>query len=107
MPEIPPVRNEVTALWAANARLREVVEAKYAEVAVLRAQLKAYRSQLEELRAEVEVLRARLGQNLRNSSKPPSSEGLAKPAPKSLRTRSRRGPASWPGFTRRRRQSSR
>ncbi|MFC4110507.1 DUF6444 domain-containing protein [Micromonospora zhanjiangensis] len=35
-------------------------------------------------------LRARLGQDSSNSSRPPSSDGLAKPAPKSLRTRSGR-----------------
>ena len=42
------------------------------------------------LRAENADLRARLGQDSSNSSKPPSSDGLGKPAPKSLRGRSGR-----------------
>lgn len=37
------------------------------------------------LAGRVAELEARLGKNSRNSSKPPSSDGLAKPAPKSLR----------------------
>ena len=37
------------------------------------------------LAARVAEWEARLGMNSRNSSKPPSSDGLAKPAPKSLR----------------------
>jgi transposase len=69
-------------LQAANAQLREVIEAKDADAAALRAQLEACQAQLEQLRAEVEALRARLRQNPRNSSRPPSSEGLAKPAPR-------------------------
>lgn len=52
---------------------------------------------VEALRAEVVELRARLGQNPSNSSKPPSSEGWAKPAPKSLRRRSGRKPGGQDG----------
>lgn len=44
--------------------------------------------QIAVLKAEVAELKRRLGQNSSNSSVPPSSDGLAKPAPKSLRGRS-------------------
>ncbi len=42
-------------------------------------------------------LEARLKQNSRNSSRPPSSEGLAKPAPRSLRRKSGRRPGGQAG----------
>jgi len=49
------------------------------------------------LAVRVAELEARLGKNSRNSSKPPSSDGLAKPAPKSLRKASGRKPGKQQG----------
>jgi hypothetical protein len=46
----------------------------------------ALRQEVIELKAEVADRRGRLAQTSRNSSKPPSLEGDAKPKPKSLRT---------------------
>jgi transposase len=65
------------------------------ENAELRAALAAALTRIAELEA-------RLGMSSRNSSKPPSSDGLAKPAPKSLRGKSGRGPGrpkGQAGFT--------
>lgn len=54
-------------------------------------------AEIERLTAEVAELRRRLGLHSKNSSKPPSSDGLAKPAPKSLRGKSTRRPGKQPG----------
>lgn len=95
MPDVPLAPDEAAALHAANARLRQVIGAKDSEIAVLR-------EQVEALTAQVAELRARLGNNSRNSSKPPSAEGLAKPAPRSLRKKTGRKPGrpkGQPGVT--------
>lgn len=71
----------------------------YEELAAENAQL---RGVVDEMRAEVAELRRQLGQNSGNSSQPPSSDGLAKPAPKSRRGKSKRKPggqAGHPGAT--------
>jgi transposase len=54
---------------------------------------------IQRLQARVGELEARLGQNSRNSHKPPSSDGLSQPPPKSLRGLSGRKPGGQPGHT--------
>lgn len=54
-------------------------------------------AEVRQLRRQVKELKARLALNSRNSSKPPSSDGLAKPAPKSLRRKTGRRPGGQPG----------
>lgn len=61
----------------------------YEELLVENAQLRA---DLIQALAEIGELKARLGMTSKNSSKPPSSDGLIKPAPKSLRGKAKRGP---------------
>jgi transposase len=49
------------------------------------ATIKRLEGEVAELRVGVAELKRRLGQSSRNSSRPPSSDGFSKPAPKSLR----------------------
>ena len=63
----------------------------------LRATVREQASLIEKLTAEIAELRARLNMNSRNSSRPPSSDGYAKPAPKSRRKRSGKKPGKQPG----------
>jgi transposase len=57
----------------------------------------AQRRQIELLQARVAELERRLGLHSRNSSKPPSSDGLAKPPPRSSRRSSGARPGKQPG----------
>ena len=60
-------------------------------------QVEEMTSQIAILTGRVSELEARLNMNSSNSSKPPSSDGYAKPAPKSLRRKSGRKPGGQPG----------
>src|ERR1019366_9008223 len=57
----------------------------------------AFQEQVAQLEQRLKGLEARLAQNSSNSHHPPSSDGLKKPIPKSLRTRSGRKPGGQPG----------
>ncbi len=67
------------------------------ENASLRAVVAEQAKLIEKLTADIADLRSRLKMNSRNSSKPPSSDGYAKPAPKSRRVRSGKKPGKQPG----------
>ena len=108
MPDTHPVPGDAGGLRAANARLRELLAERDTQIAELRMQLAArdaqiagLSEQLEQLGAQVADLAARVGKNSKNSSKPPSSDGLGKPAPQSLRKTGRRPgrPEGQPGAT--------
>jgi len=79
--------------------LASAVEAMRAEAEVMRAEAKTVRDQVGVLGSRVEELEAQVGKNSRNSSRPPSSDGLSKPPPKprSLRRRSGRKPGGQSG----------
>lgn len=67
------------------------------EVAELRDDNAELRADNKALKARVGDLESQLRSSSRNSSKPPSSDGLAKPAPKSLRRKSGRPPGGQTG----------
>ncbi len=111
--EVPSVSDESPeagdGLRAANARLRVLLADRDTRIEVLVRQARdkdaaivALAAQVEDLTGQVADLAARVKQTSKNSSRPPSGDGLGKPAPKSLRKKTGRKPGrpkGQPGAT--------
>lgn len=63
----------------------ELIGLLFGQVQELMAQVQTLTAQVQAQQKRIEELQSRLGLNSTNSSRPPSSDGLNKPAPKSLR----------------------
>jgi len=82
--------------------LRELLDERDARIEEQAAENAALRELVTALQSQVADLAAQVKTNSRNSSKPPSSDGPAKPSPKSLRGKSGRKPGrpkGQPGAT--------
>src|SRR3954468_19168668 len=79
---------------ARGVKDRSVTAPSYEQLAALVA---AQERTIAQLQARIAELERQLAASSRNSSKPPSSDGWDKPAPKSLRGRSGRKPGGQPG----------
>ena len=88
-PQVVPTLDEIHAVYA---------QGEAAVIVLVEAQTK----QIQVLAARVQSLEDQIAKNSQNSSKPPSSDGLNKPHPKSLRQRSGKPSGGQKGHTGRR-----
>ena len=79
------------------SRRQELWQMARTGLAVLVSLVLRLEAELLQLRQEIKALKDRLALNSRNSGKPPSTDGLGKPAPKSLRRKTGRKPGGQPG----------
>ena len=77
--------------------MRTLVEEQAIRIVEQSALIEEQAKLIETMRSEMTELLARLTMNSRNSSKPPSSDGYSKPAPKSRRVSSGKAPGKQPG----------
>jgi transposase len=101
---LPSLPGRICPRWwprcaLANARLREVIEAKGAQLAAAGAALEAAEARFAELSERVTELERRLGKDSSTSSRPPPSDSpyKKKPRDRSLRERGGRGPGEAAG----------
>ena len=78
-------------------RLQSLLDGMTQKVSLLIAQLREKEALLAEKESRIKELERQIKKNSQNSSKPPSSNGVRKPAPKSLRTPSGKKPGGQPG----------
>ena len=79
-----------------NEQLLQQVSSLSATVDSLNATIDAQAQLIAKLNQTIQELKEQLNRNSKNSSKPPSSDGFKKPAPKSLRKPSGRKAAGRP-----------
>ncbi len=91
-------REDIVAIYEQGPNaVVELVELLFAQLADQQEQLRSQQEMIASLTARLDELEDRLAKNSRNSSKPPSSDGIDKPKPKSLRGNSGKKPGGQKG----------